>query len=268
MPLDELLATDASSAHYRDSHGASIFYAQSWALTHFILFGDDTKTAQATLSNYLELMKQGLPQERAFDEAFDDPDELEAGLRAYVRQRQFPALRMDRPHPMDASELASRKLSPAESHARRGSFFVHNGQLTEAQFHIEKALELDPGEPIALEAKGLLLVRHGDWVVAPVFFEKALSADPNRHLPHYYLGLMAGQAYDDEERVSRMQERLEQSVSLNPSHAPALARLAILYRFDDARHEEALSMAERAAALMPDDAISHASLGVALRCER
>ncbi|MCB1036914.1 MAG: DUF1570 domain-containing protein, partial [Acidobacteria bacterium] len=42
LPLPVLAHVDRSSSHYRQGHKASLFYAQSWALIHYILLGEES----------------------------------------------------------------------------------------------------------------------------------------------------------------------------------------------------------------------------------
>jgi hypothetical protein len=40
LPLSALFAVDASSANYHENNKASIFYAESWLLTHYLMTRD------------------------------------------------------------------------------------------------------------------------------------------------------------------------------------------------------------------------------------
>ena len=40
IPLDVLFHVDASSPYYNEENKVSVFYAESWALTHYLMIGD------------------------------------------------------------------------------------------------------------------------------------------------------------------------------------------------------------------------------------
>ena len=54
LPLDVLFTVDHSSPHYNESNKASIFYAQSWALMHYLMAADD-RAYNPLLLDYLPL---------------------------------------------------------------------------------------------------------------------------------------------------------------------------------------------------------------------
>jgi hypothetical protein len=97
MPLPKLMAVTESSPDYNEEHRAGMFYAQSWAMAHFLICGADRNNA-LRLSRYLELIQApGTDADAAFREVFaSDFKELPTKLRAYLHggqyyQRQAPA---------------------------------------------------------------------------------------------------------------------------------------------------------------------------------
>src|SRR5206468_5894603 len=94
MSLRELMAVDHSSPVYNEGNRRSVFYAESWALMHYLVLGNRTRTPQ--LGIYLEKLKGGAPPEQAFRDAFgDDIAALERELNEYIRRYQFLTLRLD-----------------------------------------------------------------------------------------------------------------------------------------------------------------------------
>ena len=43
LPLSTLLSVDFKSPYYQDEQKGSVFYAQSWALTHYLMLTDQDK---------------------------------------------------------------------------------------------------------------------------------------------------------------------------------------------------------------------------------
>lgn len=97
MPMSRLLAVDETSPYYNEEMKAGMFYAQSWAMAHFLLCGADRANAQR-LGRYLQaLAAEPSAPDAKFREIFaKDFDQLESKLRTYLQggryyQRSGPA---------------------------------------------------------------------------------------------------------------------------------------------------------------------------------
>src|SRR5262245_46883319 len=91
MPLDQLMAVDHDSAVYNEGDRRGLFYAESWALVHYLTLGNHARDGQ--LVRYVTLLASGTPQAAAFQQAFQtDPRTLEREVREYVRLFAFPAV--------------------------------------------------------------------------------------------------------------------------------------------------------------------------------
>ena len=111
MPLDELLST-VRNPHESDPGKISVFYALSWALTHYIMAGDSSGETQRSLSVYLDLLGQNVEPLQAAERAFGNLDQLAAALRQYVRSDRLSFFRFDAPPKLGDYELWARELTP------------------------------------------------------------------------------------------------------------------------------------------------------------
>ena len=110
IPLNILFTVDHSSPYYNESHGASIFYAESWLLTHYLMIGNTD--AHQLLIQYL----QALNQKKSWSEAtaaFGDLKKLQSELTAYMRQKKFLYLSSPLP-PIESNEFKVRALSKSD----------------------------------------------------------------------------------------------------------------------------------------------------------
>lgn len=90
IPLRELFAVTTASPIYNEKKRNGVFYAQSWALVHYLSVDAKRK---AKLHAFLGLLGAGKPVEAAFDEAFGVTfAQLEKELRAYIRGASFTYL--------------------------------------------------------------------------------------------------------------------------------------------------------------------------------
>jgi heme-degrading monooxygenase HmoA len=90
LPLRALLTYDASGAVAHPPERAAAFYAQSWALVHYLQHAEAGRHA-ARVGAYLEAVAAGAAVDDAVASAFGIPiEELEARLLAYVRRGSYP----------------------------------------------------------------------------------------------------------------------------------------------------------------------------------
>src|SRR5262249_35362159 len=79
IPLDVLFHVDAASPYYNEEDKTSVFYAESWALTHFLLIGDKQSHRQM-LVDYTQALAAGMPADQAALKSFGDLKKLQAQL--------------------------------------------------------------------------------------------------------------------------------------------------------------------------------------------
>ena len=88
LPLRTLFEVDHKSPHYNESKKQSIFYAQSWALMHYLIIGKAGKVEQ--LGKVHGLLDAKVPMEQAFQQAFETPFEvMEKDLREYIKKDRY-----------------------------------------------------------------------------------------------------------------------------------------------------------------------------------
>lgn len=265
MPLEELLTADRTFTDSLSEHRTSVFYAQSWALMHYFMLGDRREESSGQITPYLRNLREGAPGIEAFESAFGDLDDVENRLRQYLNRFRFQALRFDKPEGIEDANHTALALGADQYHALRGSLFVHIGATAEARAEIDRAVELNPDNAVALEAQGVLLYRSGAYDEAKAIFERAASLNGTLYLPRYYLALIELPQVRDQESLLRVQRNLERAVQLNPSHAASLARLSSLYVSSGEEVELSLALARRAAGLRPEDPNAHFARALAAK---
>src|SRR5262249_51344150 len=68
LPLQKLFALRQASPEYNEESRRGLFYAESWALVHYLMRGEPRRTPQ--LGRFLLLLQEGRAQDEAFREAF------------------------------------------------------------------------------------------------------------------------------------------------------------------------------------------------------
>lgn len=93
LPLETLLTMDHSSPYYAEETKATIFYAQSWALTHFLMMTEQG-ARRPQIAEFLRLLEQDVPSAEAAARAFGDLALLARQLDAYIRQRGYSSFKV------------------------------------------------------------------------------------------------------------------------------------------------------------------------------
>src|SRR6185369_5607776 len=92
VPLKTLISVDRKSPYYNEGRKAGTFYAESWALIHYLMLSDDGKR-RPQLQQFMVSLSEDRPIEELFKRAFQtDFKQLEGQLQSYVNRRLFPVL--------------------------------------------------------------------------------------------------------------------------------------------------------------------------------
>jgi tetratricopeptide (TPR) repeat protein len=185
LPLKTLFAVDQKSPYYNERNKQSIFYAQSWALMHYLIVGKEGRAEK--LGKFLQLLGPNVPVEQAFQQAFGVPFEtIEKDLRNYVRQDRYNIVRghFEEKLVLDTSAEAT-PLTEAEVQAYLGDLLLHSNRA-DAYTYLEKAVKLDPNLAMAHASLGMAYFREGKVNEAHASLERAVSLNSQNYLAHYF----------------------------------------------------------------------------------
>lgn len=225
LPLTTLFQVNGSSPYYNEENKISIFYAESWALTHYLMARDwDENTNR--VGDFFALLGQNVPQDEAARRTIGDPTSLQGPLNEYIHLFSFKAARLDRPKTEQADYLV-RTLSEAESLAVRADFMAHQEPYVKAQAMLEEAIELDPKLAVAYEDMGYLYFRQDKKADAEKWLAKAVALNPQSSLAnYYYAATLLRNILPHDETVATADASLRAAIKSNPGFAPAYDALA------------------------------------------
>lgn len=246
IPLTTMLEVSHDSPHYREQNKAPMFYAQSWALTHYLMIGDNRAHVEQ-LGAFLKLLRDDTPSLEAARQAFGDLKKLERSLNRYVQSMVFYHYQVPARLSVEEERYTVRELSAAESLAFRGAVLVHVSRLEDARSMLEEALRLDRGSAVANESMGILYIRLNDREKAEKYFAAAAALDTNNYLANYYAAHTAFERRDP----ALVEGYLRKSLAINSKFVPAMRILSELLAAQREKLPEALELAQKAAALEP-----------------
>jgi tetratricopeptide (TPR) repeat protein len=250
IPFTTLFAVNERSPEYNETSRRGGFYAESWALVHYLISGNPERRRQA--GEYLRLAQAGTPPGQVFAKAFGtDPTALEHELRVYVQKRLFDYSRVPI-HP-EASLAMDVKPMP------RADVLYHLGDLlstlgdehaAEAGEHFRAALAVQPDYGLALSGLGVLAGQANRPVEARSYYERGARLAPDSVLAQYFYAesLIADPGADS---LRRARAALSRAVALRPDFGEAWAQLGYTYQSEDELPPEAVRSLETAHRLLP-----------------
>jgi tetratricopeptide (TPR) repeat protein len=176
MPLRELLAVDSSSPVYNEGNRRGVFYAQSWALMHYLMLGNQARAAE--LRAYLGRIRTGDAPDQAFRDSFgSDLRPLENELSGYVRRYAFNAVQLEFDGKISQGIPGrGEELSNDEALGYLGDLLARIDRPDEARATLGKVLAANPAAVRAGVALGLLELRAGKLDAAMPLLERAARA--------------------------------------------------------------------------------------------
>lgn len=259
MPLGELTATHHDSRHYNEGDKRSIFYAESWALMHYLLLGE-----RQVYSDKVGALLSRLSAGTAFDVAVRselgiEPAELDKAVRRYVQQSRFVsqvATFEERLAAMERVPVTAAVL--ADVHATLGDLLGRLGRPDEARAQLAHALTLDADSPSAHAALGMLHLRADDETTALAHLERVTEQGSASYLAQFYFaqGLerrraAAATAEEAAGYAARMETALRRAIELRPGFVESYQLLAYLKSLQPETTNEAQSLVGQALQLAP-----------------
>lgn len=249
IPLNVLMSVTRESPYYRRRDMSRIFYAQSWALTHYLILGDGQAHA-GRLMEFLRLIRNNVAEKEAVELSFGDLKALERDLEKYIRGGKFYYAPVDARFRSGEGRSKARKLPTEESLALRGELLVRIRRSDEAKPLIEEALKRNPRSAAAHEAMALLQLSLGDRESAWKHFSRAADLDPRSFLVQYYCAELTLLRDKDQKAAEKY---LRKVLAIHPKFAPAYHRMSGVLMLQEGRLGEALDMAMKAADLEPGE---------------
>jgi len=260
IPLSELMAVDHSSPMYNEGNRRGQFYAQSWALMHYLTFGNLARREQ--LTRYLDTMNAGTAPDAAMKSEFAaDLSAIEKELRDYLLRLAFPAVVYSFETTARATvDARAEKLDEAEAEGYLGDLMARSSQRADdARARLTKVITANPDAARALYALGLLELRESRPDKALPLLERATTLQPGEaaFVTAYGFGLVEGlrAANDDQERRSlleRARATLSRSMELRPASGYTLATAGYLEQLAG-NGARAVDLLKRAVAAAPSE---------------
>jgi tetratricopeptide (TPR) repeat protein len=258
ISLDDLFGVDTSSPIYNEGDPRGTFYAQSWALAHYLLLDERRRDRMGRL---FRLVSQGTPSAEAFEQAIEiDLPTAQKELLEHLSSKYDRFIRYTPQENLDEQSAVAVPLERREVLYHLGDLLLHHsplqGQAVEG--HLLAALELDPEFADAYAALAGLRLVQGRPDDAIELCEKtlAIAAKHPRASGVYGGSLMAkfAQSVTEDDPLTetppplllRAREQFRGVLALAPDHAEALYGLGVTYLAQTTDLDEGIDALTRA----------------------
>ncbi|MCY7375546.1 MAG: tetratricopeptide repeat protein [Pyrinomonadaceae bacterium] len=261
IPFETFFNIDNYSLHQQGSDGVGLFYAQAWALMHYLIQSDNG-ARNPQLGKFLNLVMSGKQPKTAFGEAFQtDYATMEKDLKKYVEQRTFRVqiAKFKNKLTFDA-DMKIAPMTESDAKATLGDLLFHTNRLTEAEAHLQTALTLDAASVLANTALGLIKSKQKNFADAKKYLEKAVGLDDKNYLTHYQYALVLSREGMTEfgfvsnysgEQAAKMRESLKKSIALNPNFPENYNLYAFISYIRGENLDEAIEYLDKAVKAAP-----------------
>ncbi len=251
LPIETLLNVEQSSPYYNEANRASVFYAESWALAHYLMLDPEAQQRQL-LKNFLTTWDKSGSQIEAAQEIFGDLKHFGQVIEGYARQTRFRVELFKNSQQAADKSYTVRSLQPGEVLALRADCAAHRDQLEQAKPLLEQAMQLEPNLAMTHEAMGYYKYRKEDQSGADKEMKKAMELGSASFVAPYYHGtLLLRRGLGSPEVMQEAIKSFEKATQINPQFAPAFEGLAHAYSVSPETQKQAVEAGIRAARLEP-----------------
>lgn len=264
LPIATLVSIDGTSPLYNTQDHSGIFYAESWALVHYLTMAPEVRE-QNLLNKYLAALQQTDDPIEAANKTFGDLKKFSEKLESYVRNQAFYYNRIRLNSEISEKQFVARALTPAEGMVHQADYLLHSNHLPEAIAVLHEAEQLDPKAAGLHDALGYYHFLKVDYENAEKEFVLALEANPNDASVYLYRAsaLYRKNGYN-KQSTPQIIANLEKVLALQPSFAPAHAFLCMAYISTPDQKAKAIAEANHALDLEPGNMAYFLDYGRAL----
>lgn len=245
MSLEQLFAVDQNSPVIRQGEHTGLFYAQSWALLHYLYFGEskipaDIRTAfvgRVLANQYKDVnaMRQG------FQKTFGlDYTEMLKRLERYATSGRYGWGKLPWPSIPTVASYTARSVPVSEMRLRLAELALRINRSPQAKLALLQVREQKLADTRPLEALGADALRDGDEQSARERWKESVDLGTRNPAIFRELGLMEGRAVFSQfdvhfrvpaEKADRIREYLLRAIEYSPEQTDVYEMLAWVEAF-------------------------------------
>lgn len=244
LPLEALFRIDQSSQDYNEGQRRGVFYAQSWALTHYWLLGKPGLTERVL--PFLESWNDTVNANWVCETAFGlDCQDLDDELREYIQFGDYPYRKSRVPSDRTKDDFKTEPMSRSDALCTLGDYLLQMTPWREddAEAHFRAVLAADSSHARAHSGLARVLERKNRPSEAERHDQAAIDLDREDDLLFFRYALSKIEAQTKRRGIPVAPRRLPRSIEkartllvrtleLNPNRAEAYVLMGNTYLFD------------------------------------
>ena len=257
-PLESLFSVTNTQLSNSGDHSRSIFYAESWALIHYLIEGGKTDD----LGKFLDLLLGGMTAKNAFQTAFQKSyADMESELRNYVSLNQYHFREFTFNQKLNfETEMQSSPLDDASMNVYLGDLLAHIHREDDAEPFLQAALKLQPSSGMANTTLGMVRLQQRRFDDARQCLELAIASDKMNYKALFeYAYLLSRDGRDEfgfvrslpRDTAEKMRDALRKAIAINPTYAPSYELLAFVDLVNNEFLDRAVDLMKEALKLQP-----------------
>ncbi len=157
---------------------ATMFYAQSWLLVHYLQAGRKGHSFADESNEYIAALEAGADPTAAFESTFDmRVAELRGTLRQYA-EKDVLSFVFTLKQPFGPSPITVARITPSSISTQLADLLIARGASDAAESYIDAAIAFDPHNGAALVAQANVRRNAGRFDEAQPYYEKAIALEP------------------------------------------------------------------------------------------
>ena len=231
--VDTVVGATQRSLDGAPTESMQAFYAESWLMTHLLLFNANREIAQRS-DVFLKKLTEGKSFAPALKETLGwSLDKLTDELNYYRKNGRFAVLKLTLTNAIQP-EIQARPAAPGELKHWIGRWLLAEGRTNEAALEFETAAKLAPGNALTELGLGLLAVQEGRNPDSVTHLRAARAKDSTQfelpfHLARCLILNQGRSTYADvqtsRETLREPCELLEECLRLRPDFVPTYSLL-------------------------------------------
>lgn len=264
IPLDQLFAVTRNSKEYNSSeHGRGTYYAQSWALVHYMLFG----TSDLPPDSFSKLIESSIVNSQVTESDFVSAtgvnyDQMDKRIHRYIRDGKFRVNLIPASDLLVSSRITLSRMDEDDADSYIGRVILETRGYEEAYPILKKAFDANSNSLVANESMGFAMMRNGEIDSAQKHFDEAIrlgSKSSRLYLASIGLGEQDriqsnnNQPYTEEE-LERQLQLFYKARELGETHSALFMLLGrVLSSYEGEPERDALTMLANGLYLHPGE---------------
>jgi hypothetical protein len=188
MPVGDLLQVGHDSPAYNETSRQGLFYAQSWALAHYLVCNSDSSW-RARLNAFLPRLTEGPVSEEEFRAGLGiGYAEMTQALDRYIYGGAYQIFRFPVPEKEISSRITVRRPEPAERDVTLQLLEAFSRDSAAAEYQLLTLAEKHPESPVFYEAIASLAVRQWNTERAQDYMRRAVERNTTNTRVYWLLG--------------------------------------------------------------------------------